>query len=98
MTNLNVTYESMTSVANRLLHGKEELESKLQELRGIVNDLTSNGFTTTRASGAFSASYEQFTVGATQTIGGLQAMSNFLSSAAETLRATDEQLANSISL
>ncbi|HUH52447.1 MAG TPA: WXG100 family type VII secretion target [Microbacteriaceae bacterium] len=97
MSNLNVTYDQMNTVAVRLRAGQSELESKLAELRAAVTELVSNGFTTTNASAAFSASYEQFTLGARQTVGGLEGMSEFLDRAATILRSTDEQLAHSIS-
>lgn len=96
MANLNVTYEQMNSSAARLRAGQGDLEAKLNELRALVNDLVSNGFTTTSASGAFNASYEQFTTGAQRTVQGIEGMAAFLNKAAETLKSTDEQLASSI--
>lgn len=96
MANLNVTYEQMDSAATRLRSGQGELEAKLNELRALVNELVSNGFTTTSASGAFNSSYEQFTTGAQRTVQGIDGMAQFLNKAAEALRATDEQLASSI--
>lgn len=96
MANLNVTYEQMNSSATRLRAGQGELEGKLNELRSLVNDLVANGFTTTSASGAFNASYEQFTTGAQRTVQGIEGMAQFLNKAAEALKSTDEQLASSI--
>lgn len=51
---------------------------------------------TDTASGAFHESYTQFTTGATQTIGGLQGLSDFLGQAATALGDTDTQLASAI--
>ncbi len=96
MANLNVTYEQMNSAATRLRSGQGELEGKLNELRALVNDLVANGFTTSSASGAFNASYEQFTTGAQRTVQGIEGMAQFLNKAAEALKSTDEQLASSI--
>ena len=96
MANLNVTYEQMNSAATRLRTGQGDLETKLNELRSLVNELVSNGFTTTSASGAFNSSYEQFTTGAQRTVQGIEGMATFLNKAAEALRSTDEQLASSI--
>lgn len=96
MANLNVTYEQMNSSATRLRAGQNDLEVKLNELRSLVNDLVSNGFTTTSASGAFNSSYEQFTTGAQRTVAGIEGMAQFLNKASEALRSTDEQLASSI--
>lgn len=96
MANLHVTYEQMNSSATRLRSGQADLEAKLNELRSVVNDLVANGFTTTNASGAFNAAYEQFTSGAQRTVAGIEGMAQFLNKAAEALRSTDEQLASSI--
>lgn len=97
MTNLNVTYDQLEQAASRLRSGQEELEHTLMRLRGLVADLVTNGFTTTKASGAFEQTSEEFTVGAKQAVSGLQGMANFLTGASQTLRNTDEELARMIS-
>ena len=96
MANLNVTYEQMQAAATRLRSGQQDVESRLQELRVMVSDLVANGFTTSAASSAFSASYEQFTSGATQTVGGIEGMARFLDLAAQALSDTDAQLASQL--
>ncbi|MBO1902732.1 WXG100 family type VII secretion target [Leucobacter weissii] len=96
MANLNVTYEQMQSSATRLRTGQTDLETKLGELRTLVQQLVQDGFTTTRASGVFNTSYEQFTTGATRTVQGIEGMAAFLDKAAEALSQTDEQLAGSL--
>ena len=80
MANLNVTYDQMQSAAGRL--------------RQLVAQLVQDGFTTTRASGAFDASYTEFTTGATKTVQGIEGMASFLEKAAQALQSTDEQLAS----
>ena len=96
MTNLNVTYDQMHSAATRLRNGQQDLESKLNELRSLVQQLVQNGFTTSRASGAFDSSYQEFTQGATRTVKGIDGMADYLNKAAQALQQTDEQLAQSI--
>lgn len=96
MPNLNVTYEQMDAAAARLRAGQGDLEAKLAELRNLVAQLVQDGFTTTAASGAFDASYQQFTTGARQTVQGIDGMALFLQKAAQTLRQTDEALASQI--
>lgn len=96
MANLNVTYDQMQGAAGRLRAGQADLESKLQELRSLVAQLVQDGFTTTRASGAFDSAYEQFTSGAQRTVQGIDGMAQFLEKAAAALQSTDEQLASSI--
>lgn len=96
MANINVTYGDMQSASAQLITGKGALEDKLNELQRLVGDLVANGFVTDSASGAFHESYTQFTTGATQTISGLQGLSDFLSAAATALGDTDTQLAATI--
>lgn len=96
MANINVTYEQLDQAAARLRAGQEELDHTLMKLRAMVTELVSHGFTTTRASGAFDQASEEFTMGARQTLTGLQGMANFLSGASQTLRNTDEELARQI--
>ncbi|RLK52381.1 WXG100 family type VII secretion target [Microbacterium telephonicum] len=96
MANLNVTYDQMNSAAARLRDGQSELEANLQRLRQLVAQLVQDGFTTTRASGAFDASYTEFTTGATKTVQGIEGMASFLEKAAQALQSTDEQLASQL--
>nr|WP_315282424.1 WXG100 family type VII secretion target [uncultured Actinomyces sp.] len=93
MANLNVTYDQMQSAATRLRNGQKDLESKLNELRSLVQQLVQNGFTTSRASGAFDSSYQEFTQGATRTVQGIDGMADYLNKAAQALQQTDEELA-----
>ena len=97
MANLNVSYEEMKDAAGRLTAGKEEINTKIAELQTLVNNLVGSGFVTDTASGAFSSSYDSFTQGVTQTVAGLDGMSQFLVSAADALQATDQQLGSAIS-
>ena len=83
----------MHSAATRLRNGQQDLESKLNELRSLVQQLVQNGFTTSRASGAFDSSYQEFTQGATRTVKGIDGMADYLNKAAQALQQTDEQLA-----
>ena len=62
----------------------------------LVGDLVASGFVTDAASGAFNDSYTQFTTGATQMVGGIQGLSDFLNAAADALGNTDSELANAI--
>ncbi len=96
MANLNVSYDQMASASAQLRTGQADLETKLSELRALVGQLITDGFATTAASGAFDASYEQFTSGARTTVGGIDGMAQFLDSAASALQSTDEQLAGQL--
>jgi WXG100 family type VII secretion target len=96
MANLNVTYDDLRETAQRLLAGRDDLNSKLTELSGLVQNLTSNGFQAEQSSAAYRDSFDQFTAGTRQAVEGLEGLSKFLVSAADTLQQTDEGLASSI--
>jgi WXG100 family type VII secretion target len=96
MANLNVTYDELRETAQRLIAGKDDLQQKLAELSNLVQTLTSNGFQAEQSSAAYRDSFDQFTTGTRTAIDGLDGLSKFLVSAADTLQQTDEGLANAI--
>ena len=96
MANVNVAYEDLNNVASQLKSGQQELTDILNKLKGQVDQLVSSGFRTDQASGAFQSSYEQFTTGATQTVEGLDGMSQFLNKTQEALSDLDTQLASAL--
>lgn len=96
MANLNVTFDDMNGAADRLANGQGEIESKLDELKALVDELIGGGYVTDKSSGAFGESYQEFNSGAREVIGGLEGMGGFLRQAAQTLGDADEQLASGI--
>jgi len=97
MANLNVTYGDMRDAATRLNNGEQEIESKLRELKTLVDGLIGGGYVTDKSSVAFGASYQEFSDGATKTIQGLEGMSQYLTAAADALESTDTELAKALS-
>lgn len=93
MANINVSYGDMTSAADRLVAGREDINSKLAELQSLINGLVSQGFVTDKSSGAFRNSYDQFTNGARNAIQGLDGLSGYLRTSSQTLADVDSQLA-----
>ena len=93
MANLNVSYQELNTAANRLVTGRDEINTKLAELQALIGSLVTSGFVTDKSSGAFNSSYEQFTNGARATISGLDGLSTFLRTSATTLADVDAQLA-----
>lgn len=96
MANLNVTYDDMNQAAIRLDAGKADLERILHDLKSVVDGLTASGFQTELASGAYLETYEKFTSGTIQAIGGLEGLSTYLRKAAEAMASTDAELAKAI--
>lgn len=93
MANINVSYQELTGKADILVAGREEINTTLAKLQGQINALVAQGFTTDKSSGAFSDAYNRFTSGAQNTIGGLNDLSAFLRSTAQTLQDVDTQIA-----
>jgi WXG100 family type VII secretion target len=96
MANVNVTYQELSDTASKLSNGQADIEGKLSELKGSVDQLIAAGFQTDKASGAFASAYDEFTSGATKTIEGLEGMSKFLKAAADAFTQVDDQLSSAI--
>jgi WXG100 family type VII secretion target len=96
MPNLNVTYQDMIDAATKLSNGKKDIETKLRELKSMVDGLVNGGYVTDKSSKAFDDSYSEFNDGVTKTIEGLDGMSDYLNKAAQALQDTDTQLAGAI--
>jgi WXG100 family type VII secretion target len=96
MPNLNVTYGDMRDSATRLNNGEQDIETKLRELKTLVDGLVSGGYVTDQSSVAFGSSYQDFNEGATKTIQGLEGMSQYLTAAADALEQTDSELAKAL--
>jgi WXG100 family type VII secretion target len=96
MANVNVTYQEMRDAANRLTRGKEDIVSKLTELRGMVNNLVNGGYVTDSSSKQFDESYQEFNDGATKMAEGLEGMGKYLTAAADTFQQADDELAKAL--
>lgn len=97
MANMNVSYQELNSSADRLIAGRDDINAKIGELQSLIGSLVSSGFVTDKSSGAFNASFSEFSNGARATINGLDGLSNYLRSAATTLSEVDAQLAARLS-
>lgn len=96
MSDMNVTYADLHDAATKLRSGMDDLQHKLTQLQSFIQGLVGSGFVTDQASGAFNDTYQNFTRGATQTVGALEQLGGFLDSAASALQDTDSSLAKSI--
>jgi WXG100 family type VII secretion target len=94
--NLNVTYHEMSDAATRLRDGQQQIEERLQALKGLVDSLVNGGYVTDSSSKAFDASYSEFNEGARRTIAGLEGMGHYLDRAAQTFQQADQDLASAL--
>jgi len=93
MANITVSYQELTSNADRLIAGRDEITSTLTALQSQITALTAAGFRTDRSSAAYTDAYNRFTQGAQNAIAGLDDLAQFLRTTASTLGEVDQQLA-----
>ena len=93
MTNINVSFQELHGIAERLSASREEIGATLARLQAQIDGLVSAGFTTDRSSSAFADAYTRFTNGAQNAVAGLDDLARFLRSTAQTLGDVDAQLA-----
>ena len=96
MANISVSYADIEAAASELRAGQADIEERLSSLHRRIQELVTGGYVTDRSSGAFSASYEEFTSGVSQTIQGLDGLAGFLTAASRALSETDEALASGL--
>ena len=96
MANVNVTYQEMRSAATRLRNGQADIESKLSELKRLVETLVSDGYVTDASSKQFDTSYTEFNTGALKMIEGLDGMGGYLEAAADTFERADQELSKAL--
>ncbi|HWU31327.1 MAG TPA: WXG100 family type VII secretion target [Marmoricola sp.] len=97
MSNVSISYQDMQQQATKLRSEQQEIESRLRSLQQEVQSLVSVGFVTDTASGQFSAAYDNFSRGATQTLDALEGMATYLDRAAQAFESVDSDLARAIS-
>ncbi|MEP6842016.1 MAG: WXG100 family type VII secretion target [Pseudolysinimonas sp.] len=93
---VNVSFEHMESVAKQLTSGQSQIEEQLLALKKQVDTLVAEGFVTDQSSKAFQSSYEEFNVGITKTVAGIEGLSGFLTKAVGTFRDSDTGLASGL--
>lgn len=96
VANINVSYQELNCNADRLVAGRDEINTTLSKLQSQIAALTQAGFQTDRSSGAYNEAYQRFTNGAQNTIGGLNDLAQFLRTTAQTLGDVDQQLASKL--
>lgn len=96
MANVAVTYEEMRNAGKQLQAGKNDIETRLGQLKSQVDQLVAGGYVTDASSKQFQSSYEEFDKGARQTIDGLEGMNSYLNSAADAFQQTDQQLSQQL--
>jgi early secretory antigenic target protein ESAT-6 len=95
MADIKVTSQDLHNVSSQLSSGSSDIESRLNQLHGQVQNLVDNGWAGS-ASGAFHALYEQWHSSAGQLKIALDGISTQLASAATTYEQTEAQLTSQL--
>ena len=96
MADVNVTYSELNSSAAKLRSGQQEMDQQLADLGSMVSNLTSSGFVTDHASGAFHDTFTHYQTSLKQAIDALNGLATYLEQAAKAMEETDTQLASAI--
>ncbi|MEV0622954.1 WXG100 family type VII secretion target [Nonomuraea sp. NPDC050404] len=88
----HLSFPQVENSATRLNKEKEDIESRLIQLKSMIDQLVASDFVTERASGKFQQDYDQWNNGARQVMQGLEGMSQFLKTAIAKHRELDASL------
>lgn len=95
-SNVNVTYEEMRTASNKLNGGKDDILSRLSDLKSMINSLVNEGYVTDKSSKKFDENYTEFNDGATKMAEGLEGLASYLDAAADAFEQADTDLASAI--
>jgi WXG100 family type VII secretion target len=79
----------MAAQAKRLAQAKNDLEAKLSEIKGQIQELVAGGFNTETASQSFADAQERWDTAARATISELETMSTYLGKASAAFKEVD---------
>ena len=93
--NLAVTWQELTTAANRVSTGRGEITSKLTELKSAIDNL--GGSWQGGASSAYNQLYQQWNTSANSLFESLEGIANMLKQAATTYEQTEMNLKSGFS-
>lgn len=88
---VQVDHDAMATQAQRLAQAKNDLEAKLTEIKGQIQELISGGFVTQSASDSFGQAFERWETAARSTVGELEIMGQYLGKASAAFKDVDTQ-------
>jgi len=94
MADINVDYDSLVRSAERLKTGRGQLDQKLQQLKGQIDNLITSNFKTTAASGKLGDAQSRFTEAAKRSIEALDGMSEYLRGVKQSHETLDNEAAS----
>jgi WXG100 family type VII secretion target len=93
---IKVSLDDMRTAATTVENAKEDIDTKLTELKTYIDNLVTNGFVTDKASKKFDEDYTKYSKAAKKTIKALEDVAKYLDGAADVMERTDQELANAL--
>jgi len=97
MPDFKVNSDETASTSQALLNDFSTLQDKLTEVKGKIQQLLANGYTTPSAQQKFSPFFDEFAQGFTQINQSLQGIGQYVKSVGDSFQQTDDQLGSSLS-
>ncbi len=89
-TDFGVSYDAMETAAGKLEDGQVDIETLLEDLQGVVDDLVEDGFKTEKASDNYRTNYQELTDSLKEAAQSVGAMAQWLTKTADDLRGFDD--------
>ncbi|WP_033341140.1 WXG100 family type VII secretion target [Catenuloplanes japonicus] len=96
MPNFAVNSDETAQTSATLLADFTALQDKLTEVRGKIDGLLANGYSTPAAQQKFQPFFEEFARGFEQVNQGLEGIGNYVRTVGEAFSDTDQQLGNAL--
>ncbi|MDP9792706.1 WXG100 family type VII secretion target [Catenuloplanes nepalensis] len=96
MPNFAVNTEETAQTSASLQADFQSLQDKLTEVRGKIDGLLANGYSTPAAQQKFQPFFEEFARGFDQVNQGLEGIGNYVRTVGEAFADTDQQLGNAL--
>jgi WXG100 family type VII secretion target len=91
-----INSDETASTSQALLNDFTQLQDKLTEVRGKIQSLLANGYSTPAAQQKFSPFFDEFAKGFDQVNQGLQGIGQYVKSVGEAFSQTDDQLGSNL--
>lgn len=96
MPDYRINSDETASTSQALLNDFAQLQDKLTEVRGKIQNLLANGYSTPQAQQKFSPFVDEFAKGFDQVNQGLQGIGQYVRSVGEAFTQTDDQLGSNL--
>ncbi|GLY29421.1 WXG100 family type VII secretion target [Kineosporia sp. NBRC 101731] len=96
MPDYKINSDETAATSQALLNDFTQLQDKLTEVRGKIQSLLANGYSTPAAQQKFSPFFDEFSKGFEQVNTGLQGIGQYVRSVGEAFTQTDDQLGSNL--